>query len=120
MVPLAQAYDLGLSCEEPDVVNHQLCLGNKIFTYLAAGIPVLLTATPAQAALARDLGPAALLTAPRDVPGFSETLATFAADMNAIRCAKAAARAAAERRWHWEHDEDRGALLAEVANGLAA
>src|SRR5437870_13825149 len=59
MVELARGYDLGLSVEEGEVLNHRLCLGNKIFTYLAAGVPVLMTATPAQARLATDLGAAA-------------------------------------------------------------
>jgi len=61
MIELAQGYDLGVSTEDGAVLNHRLCLGNKIFTYLAAGTPVLLTATPAQAGLAADLGAAATL-----------------------------------------------------------
>src|SRR5262249_1823514 len=60
MVALAQRYDAGLSCEEPGVLNHRLCLGNKIVTYLAAGIPVVLSRTPAQAALAGELGDGAI------------------------------------------------------------
>ena len=51
MVQLARGYDLGLSGEEPTVLNRRLCLANKIFTYLAAGVPVILSATPAQARL---------------------------------------------------------------------
>ena len=51
MVALAQPYDAGLACEEPYALNRRICLTNKIFTYLAAGVPVLLTRTPAQARL---------------------------------------------------------------------
>src|SRR5207237_207905 len=47
MTRSVQAYDAGLSCEEPTVLNHRLCLGNKIFTYLAGGVPVILSRTPA-------------------------------------------------------------------------
>jgi glycosyltransferase involved in cell wall biosynthesis len=111
MVELARPFDIGLSCEQPEVPNHRWCLGNKIFTYLAAGVPVLLTSTPAQAALAQDLGQAAFVYQPGDVEGLSEQLSRLAAERSAIREAKIAAQAAAERRWHWEHPSDRGALL---------
>jgi hypothetical protein len=114
MVELAQPYDAGLSCEEPAVLNHQLCLPNKIFTCLAAGVPVILSRTPAQAALARDLGPAALSYECGDVNGLGDLLRRFAGDAEARCQARCAARAAAERRWHWEHPDDRGALLSCV------
>lgn len=112
MVALSQGYDLGLACEQPDVVNKRLCLSNKIFTYLAAGVPVVLTATPAQRRLAADLGPACLLYEPGDVAALAGHLRRWTADEGVRRCARHAARAAAGRRWHWEHPEDRGALLA--------
>jgi hypothetical protein len=111
MVELAHGYDLGVSTENGAVLNHRLCLGNKIFTYLAAGVPVLLTATPAQAALAADLGPAATVYEPGDVDALASILQRWN-DHPSLRCVAAQqARAAALRRWHWEHDDDRGALL---------
>jgi len=114
MVELAQSYDAGLSCEEPVVLNHRLCLTNKVFTYLAAGVPVILSRTPAQTALARDLGPAALSYECGDVNGLADLLRGLAGDADARRLARSAARAAAERRWHWEHPDDRGALLSSI------
>ena len=114
MVHLAQGYDLGLSGEEPTVLNRRLCLGNKIFTYLAAGVPVLLSATPAQARLGRELGNAALVYESGDIAGLTEQL-SYLANNRSARCeAHYAARAAARHRWYWEHPEDRGALLDAV------
>ena len=111
MIELAQGYDLGVSTEDGAVLNHRLCLGNKIFTYLAAGTPVLLTGTPAQARLAADLGAAAMLYEPGDIDALATILQRWEGDPN-LRCVAAhEARAAARRRWHWEHAEDRGALL---------
>ena len=111
MVSLAQGYDLGLSGEEPTVLNRRLCLGNKIFTYLAAGVPVLLSATPAQAQLGHELGDAAMVYGPGDVDGLAGQLKCLASDERIRTRAKDAARAAAVHRWHWEHPLDRGALL---------
>jgi glycosyltransferase involved in cell wall biosynthesis len=118
MVELAQIYDAGFSCEEPAVPNRRLCLCNKIFTYLAAGVPVILSRTPAQAALSADLGAAAITYDCGDVDGLGDRLRRFAGDADARRQARCAARAAAARRWHWEHPDDRGALLSAVAEGL--
>jgi len=118
MIELAQGYDLGISTEDGAVLNHRLCLGNKIFTYLAAGTPVLLTATAAQARLAMDLGAAAMLYDPGDVDALATILQRWNGDPN-LRCVAAhEVRAAARRRWHWEHANDRGALLTAFRNAL--
>ena len=114
MVPLAHGYDLGLSGEEPTAINRRMCLGNKIFTYLAAGVPVLLSATPAQSQLGRELGDAAMVYEPGDVAGLAEQLSRFINDPQMRRRSQCAARDAARQRWHWEHPEDRGALLDAV------
>jgi hypothetical protein len=111
MVACAQPYDAGFSGEETAVVNHRLCLANKIFTYLAGGVPVILSRTPAQAAFAPTIGSAALTYECGDVDGLASVVGRFAADAAQRRDARCAARAAADRRWHWEHPEDRGALL---------
>jgi hypothetical protein len=118
MIELAQDYDLGVSTEDGAVLNHRLCLGNKIFTYLAAGTPVLLTATPAQARLAMDLGAAATVYDPGDVDALASILQRWNGDPN-LRCVAAhEVRAAARRRWHWEHANDRGALLTAFLHAL--
>lgn len=61
MARLAANADFGLSTETPPPRNRDLCLTNKIFTYLLAGIPQMLSPTRAQQALAPALGHAALL-----------------------------------------------------------
>jgi glycosyltransferase involved in cell wall biosynthesis len=114
MVALSQPYDAGVSSEEPAVENHRLCLGNKIFTYLAAGVPVILSRTPAQQTLAHDLGDAALAYDHGDAAGLADVLRALTLPGRRAS-ARHAARAAAERRWHWEHPLDRGALVAKLA-----
>ena len=59
MARLAAQHDIGLSLEPNSRPNNAVCLGNKIFTYLLAGVPVLLSNTPAQRDLAVELGAAA-------------------------------------------------------------
>ncbi|MBZ5555763.1 MAG: glycosyltransferase [Acidobacteriia bacterium] len=117
MVRLARGFDAGLSGEEPRTLNRQWCLGNKIFTYLAAGVPVIMSRTPAQAALARELGDAAFLY--DGVNDLADLLRALAGDPERRCRARRAARQAAQDRWHWEHPLDRGALLEAFSRALA-
>ena len=61
MVALAAEADLGLSLERSFPPNRDICLTNKVFVYLAAGIPQLMSTTKAQTAFAREIGAAAVL-----------------------------------------------------------
>jgi glycosyltransferase involved in cell wall biosynthesis len=119
MVDLARGYDIGLSLEQMTPVSRQLCVTNKTFTYILAGAAVVMTDTPGQHALARDLGRAAALVPAGDVDALAGALARWARDPAELDCAKRTAWAAATRRWHWEHELERGRLLALVREALA-
>jgi hypothetical protein len=109
MVASCRGYHAGLSLERAPPRNRALCLTNKALTYPLAGLPVVLSDTLGHAELARDLGEGAL------VP---DELAALADDPARLERARAAAWEAARRRWHWEHDADRGALLALVKEAI--
>ena len=69
MVALAAEADLGLSLEQRVPGNRDLCLTNKVFAYLAAGIPQLMSQTTAQEAFASEIGDAGLLIDLEDAAG---------------------------------------------------
>ncbi len=119
MVDLSRGFDVGLALEQMDVRNRQLCLTNKAFTYILAGVAVALTDTPGQHALGVDLGRAAALVPPGDTDALAAAFARWAADPAALDCAKRSAWDAATRRWHWEHAAERGALYRLVEEALA-
>jgi hypothetical protein len=79
---------------------------------------VAFTDTPGQRVLALDLGPGALLYPPGQPASLAEGLRRWAESGDLLRRAKIAAWEAAKRRWHWEHAQERGALLAAVAGAL--
>jgi glycosyltransferase involved in cell wall biosynthesis len=114
MVRLAADYDLGLSLETDVSENRRLCLTNKIFTYLLAGVPVLLSDTPAQRALAPDLGGAAALVPLSDPAAIGAALDDLAARRDDAR---AEARRLGRERYNWEIEK--GALLASVEAAFA-
>jgi hypothetical protein len=120
MVDLCRGYDVGLALEQAVVLNSSLCLSNKAFTYVLAGLAVALTDTLGHRALAEDLGEGALVYQPGDVATLSAGLGRWANNKALLARAMAAGWEAAKRRWHWEHPLERGALLEATASALAA
>jgi glycosyltransferase involved in cell wall biosynthesis len=119
MVDCARGYDVGLALEGMDVRNRQIALSNKALTYIVAGLAVAITDTPGQHPLGIDLGRAAALVPVDDVDALAAAFARWAGDPAELDCAKRTAWAAATRRWHWEHELERGRLLSLVREALA-
>jgi glycosyltransferase involved in cell wall biosynthesis len=111
-------YDVGLALEQSHVFNRTVCLTNKTFTYLAAGLAVAFTDTEGQRALAQDLGEGAFLAPLGDVPALAAGLARWASDRALLARARRAAWDGAVRRWRWDHPLEKGALLEAVARAL--
>lgn len=116
MVRLAADYDVGLSLETDVSENRRICLTNKIFTYLLAGVPIIMSDTPAQRLLAPDLGAAARLCNLADPAGLAETLDELAS-MGQLAEASLAAWDLARERYNW--DREQKGLLDSVAAAFA-
>jgi glycosyltransferase involved in cell wall biosynthesis len=116
MVRLAADYDVGLSLETDVSENRRICLTNKIFTYLLAGVPVVMSDTPAQKLLATDLGAAARLCDLADPPGLAATLDALASPA-VLAEASATAWRLGHERYNWEREQD--VLLQSVAAAFA-
>ncbi|MEM9531234.1 MAG: glycosyltransferase, partial [Pseudomonadota bacterium] len=101
---LAAAHDCGLALEPTAPPNRDLCLVNKIFTYLAVGLPCLLSKTGAHQDLAPQLGAAAQLV---DNPMDPAVLNRWIDDHVAPGRAAAAARAAFNDRFNWQRESER-------------
>jgi glycosyltransferase involved in cell wall biosynthesis len=74
MARLAAYHDVGLSLELIQPVNRAVCLTNKIFVYLLAALPILMSLTPAQKEFAKQLGEVALLVDINDSAAVATTL----------------------------------------------
>lgn len=107
MARLAAHADLGLSTEEREPLNRDICLTNKIFTYLLAGIPQLLSATSAQAALAPELGAAAILDDLIDPTVTAQRLDAYFADPARIATARRTAWDLAHNRFCWDLEKEK-------------
>jgi hypothetical protein len=119
MVRLAAGYHLGLSVEASYPPNRDICLTNKIFTCLLAGVPVALTPTRAQSALATALGEAALLLDFSGQPVRSAAaLDVFAGSPDRLAAARTRAWSLARDRYNW--DREQSAFLASISRALEA
>lgn len=116
MIELAAPYDVGLSLEPGFGENNRRALGNKIFTYLLAGVPVLLSDTPAQRLLASDLGEAGALFSLQDSAGIATQLDKWAFSGEARLRARSAARERARACYNW--DLEKQILIRSVADAL--
>lgn len=102
MVRLAARYDLGLAIEPGCNRNNEIALSNKAFTYLLAGVPVLLSRTIAQSELAKELGLAAVLVDINQPQEVAKTLDDYFLDPDRQRRARAHAWKLGRERYNWD------------------
>ena len=115
MVEFAREYDIGLSLEADISESRRRCLTNKIFTYLLAGRPVLMSDTPAQTALAAELGQAAALVSLSDPATIAAQLDRWALSPDGLQAAGEAAWQLARDKYNWEVEQQVFLALVERA-----
>lgn len=102
LVPRAAEHDIGLALEQPVNRNRDLCATNKIFTYLLAGLAVAATDTTGQRWVMNAAPGAGFVYRPGDAAGLAAGLRQLLETPGALTAARAAAREAADRRFHFE------------------
>jgi glycosyltransferase involved in cell wall biosynthesis len=115
-VSSAARYDVGLAVEEPISRNRELCLTNKIFMYLSAGLAVAATSTPGQSALMEKIPNAGFVFSYNDHEGLAESLEVWIKEPALLDEAKAAALRAARESYNWKRE--RVKLKGVVENAL--
>jgi glycosyltransferase involved in cell wall biosynthesis len=113
LVRLAALHDLGLASESPVTENRDICLTNKLFTYLLAGVPVLASATTAQAGIGRQMPGALFLYPPGDAEALSRLIDHLLLSPAALAEARQEAWTLGQRRYNWETEQ--AVFLASVA-----
>jgi glycosyltransferase involved in cell wall biosynthesis len=116
MARLAAQYDVGLASELSTPPNRAISLTNKIFVYLLAGIPVLLSDTPAQREIASELGEAGRLVDLDNPDLIAACLDGWASDRNSLGVAKQKAWHLGQTRFNW--DLERRHFLQQVRLSL--
>lgn len=104
LVVRAAQHDVGLALEQARTRNRQVCVTNKIFTYLLAGTPAVATDTEGQQLVCERVPEATRLVSVGDAPGLATAVRTLLA---AGAEARHAAKRAASDRFNWEVEQQR-------------
>jgi hypothetical protein len=115
MARLAATSDLGLSVEEGVPLNHDICLPNKVFIYLLAGIPQLLSNTAAQGAIASELQGAVILGNMTDTGQTAARIDAFFSNPQQVATARLSAWNLAKSRYCWDLEK---ISLVRLFNGV--
>lgn len=107
LVALAQQHDIGLALEQPVSRNRQVCVTNKLFTYLLAGLAVAATDTIGQRGILESFSDVGFVYPPGDVTALASGLRRLLTEPGALERARRAARRAADERYCWELERDR-------------
>jgi glycosyltransferase involved in cell wall biosynthesis len=117
MEELATAYDAGLAAETGHTASRRMCLTNKLFSFLLAGIPPLLSDTPAHCGFATEAGLTDLLY-PRDDPAaLAVLLDRVLGDTPRLAAARAKAWQLGQDRYNWEREKK--ALVDAIGHATA-
>lgn len=124
MIRLAAPYDVGLAPEQPISRNREICLTNKIFTYLLAGNAIAGTATDGQAPVLARLGDAAFSYRPGDSAALAAGLRWWWEDRGRLDAARQAAWRWGEREYNWDVEKEKfldliGAVLGHGSGPVA-
>jgi glycosyltransferase involved in cell wall biosynthesis len=117
MVRLASAYDLGLCGEPAHTANNARALSNKLFSYLVAGVPPLMSATPAQHAFAVEAGIEDQLYPSGDAVKLAALMDGILGSPERLRAARVRALRLATERYNWGRQS--AVLVDSVARALA-
>lgn len=107
LVRLAAQYDIGLASEETHPLNRDLCLTNKVFTYLLAGIPTVASATTAQAELGRQLTGGFHLYPPGQPQALAKAIDHLLLSPEILATERAEAWHHGQARYNWDTEKTR-------------
>jgi glycosyltransferase involved in cell wall biosynthesis len=114
MVRLAAECDIGLALEQPVSQNRQICLTNKIFTYLLAGNAVIATATEGQQLIMETIGDAGFSYQPGNVNALACGLSLWYENRNMLQQARQKSWDWGTRRFNWDLEKKKLVQQVEV------
>ena len=114
MERLAASYDVGFVGETGQTASRRVALTNKLFTYLLAGLPVVMSDIPAHRAFAPEAGDAARHYTTDDVESLAAALDSLLGDTALLAAARAAAFRLGQTRFNW--DVEKAKLLGLIDN----
>jgi hypothetical protein len=116
MERLAANYDVGFVGETGHTPNRRIALTNKQFSYLLAGIPIVMSDVPAHCALADGLAAAVRLYRTNDPRTLSEAIDSYLCDPSVLARARSVAFNLGQAKLNWDFEQSK--LIFCVHNAL--
>ena len=115
MVRLSAEYDVGLALEQPISENRDICITNKICTYLLAGNAVIATATCGQRLLMQQLPEAGLCFEIGDITAVAQKLVEWERDRTLLEQVRRKAWCYGEQQFNWDLEKKKFLSVVEGA-----
>jgi glycosyltransferase involved in cell wall biosynthesis len=115
MIRLAADYDVGLALEQPASLNRDLCLTNKISSYLLAGNAVAATSTTGQRAIVEKLGAGGFVYPPGDSDSLARGLRVWHDDRSQLERARREAWSFGSNEFNWDLEKNK---LVEIVESV--
>lgn len=104
LVASAVEHDVGLCLERPALPNRDVCITNKIFIYMLAGLAIVASHTRGNRDVVNAAPGIGLLYDSGDIPALATALDRLASDRSFLDRAKSASLAAARERFNWNRE----------------
>lgn len=101
----AACYDIGLALENSVELNRLICVTNKIFTYMNAGLAIIATDTPGQQGIMARVPYVGQVCKMNDAVSLAASIDSLTVDPERLATARKASRLAAEERFNWEMEQ---------------
>ncbi|RKD12418.1 hypothetical protein BCY91_12270 [Pelobium manganitolerans] len=105
LLNLAKTFDVGLSLEIGKPLNRELCLNNKIFVYLQAGLGIIATDTRAQNAFFEDKKDGVAILSLAQPEQLGSILLQLIAEPEKVEAMRSFNHELAKRTYNWEKEQ---------------
>jgi glycosyltransferase involved in cell wall biosynthesis len=102
LISFGSAYDIGLAAENTIPLNRDICLTNKIFTYMQSGLAIAASKTSAQSALIGQYSQVGGIY--KDASDLAKLLTAYDADRSLLWQTKQASYHLGQTQFNWENE----------------
>lgn len=107
LVSIGSKYDVGLALEHSSPLNRDICLTNKLFTYLLSGLSIIATDTSAQKLISKDLGIAMWNYSEGDIVSLANRFDLLSSNKDLLIESKKKSLELAKDRYNWDLEKEK-------------
>lgn len=114
MINFASSFDIGLALEEKVSNNRNICLTNKIFTYMLAGNAIIATNTDGQKEISENAGNAIKTYESGDIDSLVSIIEQWYLNRNKLQTAKEESLKLGISKYNWDNEKKKFLDLVEA------